>query len=63
VVVPEGTGPSLWCARSTFMDNDVHGRGTFVFARQKAKYTGQFRHNKKHGKGVYVWATGNRQEG
>jgi hypothetical protein len=45
------------------MDNDVHGRGTFVFARQKAKYTGQFRHNKKHGKGVYVWATGNRQEG
>lgn len=44
----------------TFLDNDIHGRGTFIFAGQNAKYTGEFRKNKKHGVGIYEWANGNR---
>lgn len=61
-VTPENSCPSggYGAFDSKFLDNAIHGRGSFYFAAQKARYTGQFRHNKKHGLGVYTWATGNR---
>lgn len=52
----------VWCRDSGWANNNVHGRGSFFFAEQKARYTGQFRNNKKHGPGIYVWGTGNRSD-